>query len=126
LILATEHGDLGLVSSLVDHGADLNSTLGLTTGSALYYAVNAKSADIAQFLLESGANINAGVDRYDPLHRAIDRQDIAMVELLLDYGANPNKRVRVPGMGRITPIERARSLGADEIVDLLTRHGGDS
>jgi ankyrin repeat protein len=124
LIMATQHGNFALVESLVDHGADVDSKGGLISGRpSLYYAVEQGMIDIASLLLESGANLTAGPESYDPLHTAVDQRDIAMVRLLLEYGANPNKRVRFPGQGAVTATERARLRGDEEVADLLAEYG---
>jgi len=67
----------------------------------LYIAVEKNDYNIAKFLLENGANVNA-VDLYStgnmiiktPLMRACEDNNKKMVELLLKYGANVNQKCR--------------------------------
>jgi ankyrin repeat protein len=54
---------------------------------------------------------------------AIDNDDIAMVRLLLEHGADPNVRARIPGADNVTPLEKAERYGATEIVAMLEAYG---
>ena len=58
------------------------------------------------------------------LERAIQKNDVALVEWCLRHGANPNSRApedkRFP---QFSPYEIAVRLGLREIADLLVRHG---
>ncbi len=71
--------------------------------------------------------INQGVslDELDesghtPLHWAVFRGDIELVEILLKAGANPN----VISDDGVTPRWRAMDFGLEEIEELLERFGG--
>lgn len=130
--LAARYADAGLVETLIQNGADVNAydrprlfvqDTPLTGPPALYYAVVDQKLDIATVLLEHGAEIDAGPSQFDPLHAAIDTKNTAMVELLLDHGANPNRRIRVTGEGRVSPLERAEREGAADIARLLESRG---
>ena len=60
--------------------------------TALHFAVQANSLEIAETLLKAGAEVNA-VDMYgnSPLMRC-NNVSLSMVELLLKHGANPYQR----------------------------------
>ncbi|KAB7495814.1 Ankyrin repeat domain-containing protein 7 [Armadillidium nasatum] len=62
----------------------------------LHYSVSQRNHEISRFLLENGADPNAeGLYKMCPLHIAAYKEDIEMVHLLLDFGANPKKFVSV-------------------------------
>jgi len=83
-----------------------------------------------ELLLKSWANIDgkgyekypdcvAGFEYSSPLMVATYANNIEIVKILLNLGANPNIR---EGEGE-TPIEVAREKGFKEIVNLLIKHG---
>lgn len=155
LLYAAREGLLDVAQALVAAGADVNLAEANQT-SPLVIAILNDHMDVAQFLIERGANVNAadGFGR-TPLWSAVDlrnldgleRTDInretalAMIQTLLDKGANPNAALKseppsrrwmfgfgvaqpVSQVGQ-TPVQRAALAGDIEAMRLLVAKGGD-
>jgi ankyrin repeat protein len=79
----------------------------------------------AQNLAEAEALLQAGVDPnapiIDPLYVAIANQDLAMIQLLLRYNVNPNGRPNEP----MPYLLKAAEIGNLEIVQQLVNAGAD-
>jgi hypothetical protein len=56
------------------------------------------------------------------LEAAIERDDVAIVELLLKRGADPNLRIDGPAE---TPLLTAARLGCGEVIEVLLRAGAN-
>jgi ankyrin repeat protein len=95
----------------------------------LMLAVKAGDCDIAQFLIDKGADINLpriwAVTRTTLLCTAVSGRNREMVELLLARGADPNKKCRIKKTGKsiYTPLGLANLLGYSEIAGLLAANG---
>lgn len=82
-------------------------------------------------LLERGDSPNFysdfGNNKMTPLHLAVYRCLTEVTQLLLDAGAHPNcevlSRSHSPLKG-MTPVDLAAALEAEDLVELLVRHGG--
>ena len=82
----------------------------------------AGSKEVAQLLIDSGADVNAGAwDRSTPLHEAAARGRADVVRLLIANGANVNARNRIGW----TPMDEAMREGRKAIVELLIANGAD-
>jgi len=85
---------LEVLKLLVRFGADANGRQIYNDGSyssyPLQYAISEKHPiSVIQFLLDSGANPNLhSVDSYSPVESAYRNNDIPLINLLLDRGAN--------------------------------------
>ena len=89
MALAVEAGSAALVRMLLDGGVDPNLDEGRNApkGSALYKAVRDERYDIAEMLLEEGADPNQGIESSGaPMHQA---KDDRMKILLYRYGGAP-------------------------------------
>jgi ankyrin repeat protein len=170
LLYATRGGHLELARLLIDHGASLELADGNEVTPLINAIVNASiirvnrtgTSDhlkIAQLLLDAGADVNAA-DWYGqtPLWAAVDVRNLelgregnergmrdeafALMERLLEAGANPNARTRefpperrfiLTVIGSVawvdltgqTPFLRAAAAGDVEIMRLLLAHGAD-
>jgi ankyrin repeat protein len=74
----------------------------------LMCAVQAHAQESAAFLIDAGSDVNAHNEPRigdSALHIAVEKGDLAMVELLLKAGANP----KIEGWMRITPLDKARA-----------------
>jgi ankyrin repeat protein len=133
LLYASRQGCLECARKLVAAGAAVNGTDPDGITPLLSALLNAHF-DTAQFLLESGGNVN----KWDwwgrtPLYAAVDfntvphggRPDrpslddttsLAMIELLLRAGANPNAQLKLFPPYRSLRMDR----GADAIIDIGT------
>jgi ankyrin repeat protein len=132
LVYAIYHSPLAFIRTLVERGADPNAPV--NDGfppliAALACAQDAPGAvrrgdvhDILRLLLASGADPNQrGINDYTPLHMAVAVRDPLACQLLLDAGADPERRTRIDDCE--TPREAARTAGLPEIEAMLGRKG---
>jgi ankyrin repeat protein len=170
LLYATRAGHLELARLLIDHGANVELADGNGVTPLINAIVNASiirvnrsgTSDhlkIAQLLLDRGADVNAA-DWYGetPLWAAVDvrnlelgrdgndrgvrEEALALIERLLESGADPNARTReyaherrfiLVVVGSVswvdltgqTPFLRAAAAGDVEVMRLLLAHGAD-
>src|SRR5207248_8639473 len=81
------------------------------------------TADIARLLLAHGAKLSASPPavKGTALADTLMTRRLAVAEVLLQAGADPNERASSPdGM---TPLETARLMRDDDAVELLLRYG---
>jgi uncharacterized protein len=81
----------------------------------MYYPVITGNKEIAQLLLDSGADINAGAGGTTPLHGAAIFNRVDMAEWLLMNGAD----ARLADYEGKSPFERAQLLGNAEVAQIL-------
>lgn len=98
LAMAVRHGQLEMVRLLLDLGADVDERTVLeeleepteSSGQPLWLAAANGRRDIAELLLDRGANPNANLYASGwPIDHAYRRHDAAMKQLLLARGAKP-------------------------------------
>jgi ankyrin repeat protein len=169
LLYAARQGHLEVARLLVDHGASLElaDDNGITplisaiVNASIIRVSRTGTSDhlkIAQLLLDAGADVNAA-DWYGetPLWAAVDVRNLelagdgndrnvrgdalALIERLLEAGADPNARTReypherrfIFPIGSVswvnltgqTPFLRAAAAGDVEVMRLLLEHGAD-
>ena len=101
LLFAARSGDVESARLLLRAGASPNEALP-DGASALIVAAHSGHGPVGALLLEQGADPNAAAIGYTPLHAAVLRGDLALVQALLKHGANPNRPII-----RGTPSRRA-------------------
>jgi len=150
LMFAAREDAIDSARLLVKAGAELNARGG-DGKDALSLALFDGSYEVADFLIDSRANVNQkDAQRFTPLFWAVDRRNmetapnfpwmvtrdpLPIIKKLLDAGADPNAvinstpRARMrEGSPRIvfaTAIMRAAFSGDIELVKLLLAHGAD-
>ncbi|MBC8078177.1 MAG: ankyrin repeat domain-containing protein [Chloroflexales bacterium] len=123
---AAAHGSPAVVAAFLDRGADIN----FSEGEPLRRAAEAGRLDLARLLLDRGAQVDAQAtfQGWSALMAAANRQpaDVAMVELLLERGANPNLFSTATG-GAVPTGALLIAAGRDNaaLVPLLVQHGAD-
>jgi ankyrin repeat protein len=89
LVYAVKKKKLELAKLLLEHKAKPNASDG--EGSALYWAADTGSVDLAWLLIAGGAKINEDAKRaYTPLHIASQKGHLGMVKLLVEHEASVN------------------------------------
>ncbi|KAH8980600.1 ankyrin repeat-containing domain protein [Lactarius hatsudake] len=124
LFPASLEGKLESSWQLVKRGVDVNSmedsengwTLGWTP---LQVALYSGHLDVAQFLIDGGADVNSRGDKsWTPLHSAAGKGHLDIVKLLLRSGADFNIRTD----GDRTPWDLASDNGNPRVADFLSGH----
>jgi ankyrin repeat protein len=138
LMFAARAGDLASTRLLVAAGANVND--GDAWGvSATVLAAHSDYRELAEFLLEKGADPNQAGAGFSALHEAIMRRDEKMVTALLDHGADPNAPLRTwtptrrsskdyhfdPAIVGATPFWLAARFTQPSVMRLLAKHGAD-
>jgi ankyrin repeat protein len=119
---AAEQGDLEQVRALLRDGADVNAAQpdGMT---ALHWAATRGADDIVQVVLYAGAALQSTtrLGGYTALHLASRGGHAAVVERLLEHGADPN-RLTTTG---VTALHFAADADAADVIAVLAAHGAD-
>ncbi|WP_245970163.1 ankyrin repeat domain-containing protein [Wolbachia endosymbiont of Bemisia tabaci] len=88
------------ITELIEAGANINAVTTVQKETPLHIAVRYGHKEVAELLLNKGANVNAVERRkWTPLHTAVKSGKVEVAELLLDRGANVNavdKKGRTP------------------------------
>jgi len=117
---AVVDGDIDRVKSDISSGADVNSKyMGWTL---LHIAVRNKRTEIAQLLIDKGADVNAKDNRgRAPVHLAVEFGQKAIVEALIAKGADLNI---IDGRAD-NALTLARKNNQKEIAELLIKNGAE-
>jgi len=150
LMFAARENGLESARLLVKAGADINAQAG-DGKDALSLAFFDGSYDVADFLIDSHANVNQkDAQRFTPLFWAVDRRNmetapnfpwmetrdpLPLIKKLLDAGADPNALINSTPRARMregsprlvyaTSLMRAALAGDVELARLLLAHGAD-
>ena len=124
LMMAAYNGKLEAVRYLVERGADIHLCSN-TNKYALLLAVEGAQLDTVRFLLKNGADINGSNVPLDmrPLVRATLTQNVTVVNLLIESGADLNL-CATDGRSR-SALHAAALVGNLEIADRLIAAGAD-
>lgn len=120
---AAMRGDIEEIRSLIDTGADVDAPQG-DGMTALHWAAEAGTLDMARVLLEAGANTDLSTRNgaYVPLHLAARAGHDAVVELLLAAGADASATTT---SGSATALHLAAAAGNARSVQALLQHGAE-
>ena len=150
LMFAARENGLESARLLVKAGADIDAQAG-DGKDALSLAFFDGSYDVADFLIDSHANVNQkDAQRFTPLFWAVDRRNmetapnfpwmetrdpLPLIKKLLDAGADPNALINSTPRARMregsprlvyaTALMRAALAGDVELARLLLAHGAD-
>lgn len=86
-----------------------------------FKAVEQGNHESVKNFLENGNSPNTFCDGWSVLFKATEKRDSAMVNILLDQGADFN----LPCANGITPLEKAQELGCDDIIKAMNDHAAD-
>ena len=111
MVASRYHGNAEVVRRLLGHGAKVNAEMGVkvtNSASAVFFAATNGDREMVRLLLDRGGRVNEGIRMqvggveflFTPLLNATSRRDTAMVEYLLEKGADPN----VGDGDKITPL----------------------
>ncbi|GBM77457.1 Ankyrin-3 [Araneus ventricosus] len=118
LHLASEVGHESLVSTLLEK-IDVNFKSS-SHFVPLHYAARGGHADVVQFLINKGAEINArNLQGNTPLHIAAEKGHNAVVAILLQYGADIN----AANLNGLTALSFAAKGGFTTVSKLLLKKG---
>ena len=118
---AATGGDLSAVQQAVEKDPNLVKATEWENATLLHDAVIQNHIDLAKYLLEKGADINAvKTDGVTALHIAARNGNIEMIRLLLQSGATIN----VVDERGWTPLDRAQKWGHQDAAEFLKQHGG--
>jgi ankyrin repeat protein len=119
LIVAARCSFDGIVSLLLDHGADIENCT-KNGVRALHALTRAGDLETVPILLQRGAAPNVQMsDGRTPLHIAVKTGQIAMTALLLENGADP-KLVDSEGMAAQQPASKSHQSGTEAVLQKVT------
>ncbi|XP_067002471.2 poly [ADP-ribose] polymerase tankyrase [Anabrus simplex] len=123
LFEACKTGDIVRVKKLITpQTVNARDTAGRKS-TPLHFAAGYGRRDVVEFLLASGASIQARDDGgLHPLHNACSFGHADVVRLLLEAGANPNTRDN----WHYTPLHEAAIKGKVDVCIALLQHGADA
>lgn len=117
LTWAAMEGHVDVVGLLLDYQADINATTSLIKRTGLSII---PSRSLNSYIREVTDGDSIWTGKHTVLYRAAFRGHSAVVNLLLERGADPNLK----GWAGLTPLHAAAMAGREEVVRLLLENGG--
>ncbi len=109
-------GNLAIAKRLVELGVDVNEKDDCGISPLSNHAADDNKEDILKFLIENGAELDSQDDwKQTALFRSVSNNKLSNAKILLNFGADKT----ISDMDGTKPIDRAKSLGNNELVDLL-------
>jgi len=122
VVAAATGGDLAAIQEAVQKDPALITYKEWDSATLLHDAVGHNQIDVAKYLLDKGADVNAvTTDGLTPLHMAAQNGNIDMTKLLLQRGAKINA---LDARGW-TPLVRAQKWGHQDEAEFLRQNGGN-
>jgi ankyrin repeat protein len=120
ILAAAKAGDRSGVEAALASGASVNARDDYESTPLMLAAIYGH-ANVAAFLLDHGANLNAGdsVLGWTPITLAAGNGNVEVVKLLLGRGAGVNSRDKMDA----TPLHQAALSGQRKVASLLLAHG---
>jgi ankyrin repeat protein len=123
--------DISIIERLIEKGADINYSTPSNPlakpfegWTSLHYAISCKSDEVARFLIEKGADVNAiADDGTTPLILAAKNDSVFMAKFMLDKGADVNWR----DLKKKSAMSYAKGLFSKKkkMIELLESAGGE-
>lgn len=121
LLLAVEMEDIDVIKELLKNNADINLQNDEEVSPLTYSIYFQKDISIVKELLENGAKVEYTTQKYTPLMIASNLENIEVMKLLLEYGANVNTKT-TDGQ---SALELAAIKGSKKSIDFLLENGAD-
>ena len=119
LLHAAARGELDVVRSLLDAGADIDAKCDVRGNVPLYGAVVNNHPRVVEVLLAHGAEVSpVNDDGFTPLAAAAAYGHVKVAKALVRAGADPWS---TPVLGRKSPVEYATEKGHSDVVAAMTR-----
>ncbi len=125
-------GDINLITDTIRHShlRDADELVFYNIGeyrSMLHIAADAGNLDTVKFFIEIGASVDPqSSNGVTPLISAAAQGNVDMINLLLDWGANPNIEADKDTNRLVTPLIAAAAVNSRECVELLLKAGADA
>jgi len=119
LHVAASAGQLRMVKYLMQCGLNPNERGGTLGGGALNLAASNGHADIVEFLLTTGADLDVSKPECNPLFGAIYGGHMDIVLLLLRAGIDSSIRYSGENMKNMDAINFARERGRLDLADVI-------
>ena len=112
-----------IVEQLIAAGANINRVSSQYAETALHYAVRSKNWEVAELLINAGANVDSQSSAgYTPLQFAVVNGDAATSDLLLKSGADPELR----NSAGFRPIDQLNVCpNPEEVQEVFRANGAD-
>jgi serine/threonine-protein phosphatase 6 regulatory ankyrin repeat subunit B len=120
LHLAAASGSQATIQALIKAGASVN-TFDYSGYSPLMRAVRKGDLDGVKLIFNAGAEVDSAILAVFPIHVAAEYSNVAMIQFLLESGANPE----MPDLNENKPLHAAAKAGNIEGVQELLDCGVD-
>ncbi len=117
LHVAVANNKLKLAELFINKGANVNAR-DSNKNTPVMSAVSSQYLKMAELLLKNKANVNVSCYRKMPLNIAVQNENLNMVKLLLDYGADPE----LAGVIEKNPVYLWNDKKRKEIQDYLKEY----
>ncbi|MCL4215541.1 MAG: ankyrin repeat domain-containing protein [Candidatus Hydrogenedentes bacterium] len=115
---ATLVDDADRLKPYLDADGDPDAVSQIARLPLLHLAIRAKSHAAAKMLLEAGASVSREIEGKQPLHFAALENDVEMVALLLEHGADSS----APDKDFMTPIALAADNRNYDVLEYFMEH----
>jgi ankyrin repeat protein len=120
MMMAIADNDFALLDAILkSRKVDLNKPQAVID-NPLLFAIDKGSPALVQYLINKGSDVNSRVDDVPLIIAAVEKDNVDIVKLLLDAGANPNAQ---DGKNKVTALHIAVRKQNGAMVKTLLLHG---